>query len=84
LKVIGMIQEIYEDTDYSRAVDLGDEVLQILASTLETKTGKSRKDSPCYRWVYLIRAGSSQLEFNGKAVETGQCGQTRTIASGEI
>jgi hypothetical protein len=54
------MQVIYVDPVQLRAIDLGNEVLQILARTLEFKGGESGKDSPCYGRrvpVYSIKAG---------------------------
>src|SRR6266702_2123991 len=60
LKVDKLIEVIYQDPVQLRAVNSGNEVLQILASTIEFKVGESREDRPCYgRHVYSIRAGSS-------------------------
>src|SRR6266702_1866413 len=78
LKADKLIKVIYGDLIQLSAFDPGNEVLQILASTHESKGGESRKDSPCYgRGAYSIRAaGSSHLEFNAKVVKPGQRSQT--------
>ena len=42
-----------------RGIDSGNEILQILTSTLEDKRSESRKDGSCYgRQAYSIRAGA--------------------------
>ena len=61
-----------------RCVDSLDEVLQILANSVEIEGSESGKDSPCDgRQAYLIRAGGRRLEFNRKIFEHGQHGQSR-------
>ena len=88
LKVNDLIQVECVDLGQVRGGDSGNEVLQILASTLESKIGESRKGprgSPCYgRQVYAIRAVGNQLKSNMKSAEPGKSGQPATIASGEM
>ena len=45
LKVSRLVHELYTDMVQCRAVNSGNEVLQILASTKELKLGEGRKDS---------------------------------------
>jgi hypothetical protein len=60
--------------DYKlRAVNSGDGVIQILASTPKLKRGESGKDSPSHgRWACLIKVGSSRLESGDKAFKLGK------------
>lgn len=68
---------MYVDPVQLGAIYMGDEVLQTLASTAESKGGGDRKDNPRYmRWACLIRLGIRPLEFKDKGFKLGQCGQT--------
>ena len=73
----GLIQITYVDEVQLRGIYSGNEIIQILASTLERKQDESGKDSPFYgRWVHSIRAGGRRFEFDEKTTEPGQCGRT--------
>ena len=74
--------QVRVDTDESRGVDLGHEVLQVpcqeVAVTNEFKIGESGKDSP--HWGIQTPSAlinSRTREQNTKALEPGQYGQTR-------
>ena len=72
LKVNELVQIMYVNPVQLGTVDSGNEVLQILASTLEMKSNKSRNDGPCYgRRGDSTRAGGSRSEFNDKGFEPG-------------
>ena len=62
LKVNKLVQVSYPDVVQSRAVNIDDEVLKILASALEFKTSECRKDYPCNwgRGADSMRTGSSK------------------------
>jgi hypothetical protein len=75
-----LIDEYYVDTLELRGIDLGDEVLQVLAYTSEPEGCERGEDSACERrWTSgsLIRARSRGCEFDDKPLEPGQCGQAR-------
>ena len=62
LKVNKLVQVSYTDVVQSRAINIGDEVLKILASALEFKTDECRKNYPCNwgRRADSMKAGSSK------------------------
>lgn len=75
-KISRLIQVNNQYLIQQRAVNLRDEVLQILTVPPELEGGERRKESPgCERWGHLITAGGSRQETNDKAFKPGQCGQ---------
>jgi len=76
---MGPIIECYVHIVEKREVGSGEKVLQVLASTSESKGGKSRKDRTC-EWRRMLARWMpdkySGLEFEGEFFELGQRRQT--------
>jgi hypothetical protein len=57
-------------------INSGDEILQVLASTMEYKVGESGEDGACqWRGIYMEGSILTESKSNGKGFEVGQSGQ---------
>ena len=75
----------YLDRFEFRTIDLGHQILQVIAVTFEFKIYESGEDEPCYRReAYSVGRDSNKANPMGRARRWGDAARPAAIASGEM
>lgn len=74
----------YLDRFEFRTIDLGRQILQVIAVTFEFKRCESGKDDPCYKRAYSVGRDSNKANPMGRARRWGDAARPAAIASGEM
>ena len=75
----------YLDRFEFRTIDLGRQILQVIAVTFEFKIYESGKDDPCYkRETYSVGRDSNKANSMERTRRWGDAARPAAIASGEM